>query len=135
MIVSRIPPRQEGRIAIVTKRGVGCDGRERIVRRAMRERTAKVCGPGALAAGAKLAGLAFALRCAGDGDTKAGLTGASTQELVNTIAQGMPMLGFTCSDYCLRGLLHFPREAMGAAQAPGIPCALFFSRGRRKTRA
>ena len=28
---------------------------------------------------------------AGDGDTKAGLTGASTQEPVNTIAQGMPV--------------------------------------------
>jgi hypothetical protein len=28
-------------------------------------------------------------RCASDGDTKAGLTGASTQEPVNTIAQGM----------------------------------------------
>jgi hypothetical protein len=30
---------------------------------------------------------------AGDGDTKAGLTGAHTQEPVNTIAQGMPLLG------------------------------------------
>ena len=29
---------------------------------------------------------------ASDGDTKASLTGASTQEPVNTIAQGMPML-------------------------------------------
>ena len=28
---------------------------------------------------------------AGDGDTKAGLTGASAQEPVNTIAQGMPV--------------------------------------------
>ena len=36
---------------------------------------------------------------AGDGDTKAGLTGARTQELVNTIAQGMPVLWLTCSDY------------------------------------
>ena len=33
--------------------GAGCDGRERIVGRAMRERTAKACGPGALVAGAK----------------------------------------------------------------------------------
>ena len=61
------------------------------------KRTAKACGPGALAAGAKLALLTTsalgsdAPECAGDGDTKAGLTGASTQELVNTIAQGMPM--------------------------------------------
>ena len=40
---------------IVTKREAGCDGRERIVRRAMRERTAKAGGPGALWEGAKLA--------------------------------------------------------------------------------
>jgi hypothetical protein len=65
-------------------REAGCDGRECIVRRAMRERTAKACGPGALAAGAKLVPLstsalrADAPRCASDGDTKAGLTGART---------------------------------------------------------
>ena len=59
----------------------------RIAGRAMRMRTAKACGPGALAAGAKSA----EGDSAGDGDTKAGLTGASTQEPVNTIAQGMPV--------------------------------------------
>ena len=58
-------------------------------------RTAKACGPGALAAGANPQGS----RARGDGDTKAGLTGASTQEPVNTIAQGMSVFGFSCSDY------------------------------------
>ena len=50
-------------------------------------RTAKACGPGALVAGAKPVGG----DSAGDGDTKAGLAGASTQEPVNTIAQGVPV--------------------------------------------
>ena len=35
---------------------------------------------------------------AGDGDYKVMDTGASAQELVNTIAQGMPMFWLTCSD-------------------------------------
>ena len=42
--------------AIVTTREAGRDGRERIVRRAMRKRTAKACGPGAPVAGAKFVG-------------------------------------------------------------------------------
>jgi hypothetical protein len=40
----------------------------------------------------------------------------------NTIAQGMPMLGFACGE-CLRVFLP-TRKAVGAAQASGIPCAL-----------
>jgi hypothetical protein len=35
--------------------------------------------------------LTLGSRARGDGDTKAGLTGASTQEPVKTIAQGMSM--------------------------------------------
>ena len=45
-----VPPRQEGRIAIVTTRGVGCDGRgmsQRLIARTNdMVRTAKSCGPG-----------------------------------------------------------------------------------------
>src|SRR5262249_42029278 len=59
----------------------------------------------------------------GDGDTKAGLTGASTQEPVNTIAQGMSddfgvtVVTNSCVFYlCTRGC--------GCSQTPGIPCAL-----------
>jgi hypothetical protein len=44
--MSTVPPRQEGRTRR-HDREAGCDGRERIVRRAMRERTAKSCGPDA----------------------------------------------------------------------------------------
>src|ERR1700751_3626324 len=46
-----IPSRWQGGVwPIVTGRGAGCDGRDRLVRRATRERTAKACGPGALVA-------------------------------------------------------------------------------------
>ena len=65
--------RQEGRTRR-HDREAGCDGCERIVRRAVRERTAKACGPGALVAGAKFADD----ESADDGDTKAGLAGART---------------------------------------------------------
>jgi hypothetical protein len=46
------PCRHEGRFAVVTKRGAGCDGRLRRqafsdARRKRRERTAKSCGSGA----------------------------------------------------------------------------------------
>jgi hypothetical protein len=38
------PASTQGRMRIVTKREAGCDGRERIVRRAIREQTAKAWG-------------------------------------------------------------------------------------------
>ena len=41
-----VPPRHEGRIAIVTTRGVGCDGRDCISRRLVLLRTVKSCGRG-----------------------------------------------------------------------------------------
>ncbi len=80
-----IPP--EGRIAIATNAGWNAMDAGRVAWRATQMRTAKACGPGALVAGAKPVGG----DSAGDGDTKAGLAGASTQEPVNTIAQGMPV--------------------------------------------
>src|SRR5215469_12096694 len=92
------------------ERGMECDGRRCAARRAARRRTAKACGPGALAAGAKPA----EGDSADDGDTKAGLTGASTQEPVNTIAQGMSVFRLTCSDFA-GVLLTFAHWAMGAA--------------------
>jgi hypothetical protein len=57
MVLSRRPASMKrGVWPIVTMTwSAGCDGRERLVRRARRERTAKACGPGALVAGAKLA--------------------------------------------------------------------------------
>jgi hypothetical protein len=42
-----IPPRHEGRIAVVTKRGAECGGREGAVRRGAHLRTAKSRGPDA----------------------------------------------------------------------------------------
>jgi hypothetical protein len=59
---------------------------------------------------------------------KSPVTGESTKETVKTIAQGM--LGVSgepvVTNSCV--FLLFTREAMGASCAPGIPCALLFSR-------
>jgi hypothetical protein len=49
---------------------------------------------------------------------------------VNTIAQGMSMLRLTRGELA-RVLSTFAYEAMGAAETPGIPCALHFLEGRR----
>ena len=57
------------------ERGMECDGRGCVAWRAARMRTAKACRPSALVAGAKPVGA----NSAGDGDTKAGLTGARTR--------------------------------------------------------
>jgi hypothetical protein len=43
----------------------------------------------------------------------------------------MPMLWLTCSDYA-HVLSTLARGAMGVAEAPGIPCALLNSEGRRR---
>jgi hypothetical protein len=43
----RCPTRQEGRLAIVTKRAVGCDGRDGTTDECDLLRTAKSCGSGA----------------------------------------------------------------------------------------
>jgi hypothetical protein len=105
--------------------GAGCDGRDHAVRRAAWMRTAKSCRPDAQVAGAKPA----------DDDllatetTKPSLSGVSTNISVNTIAQGMPVQRLTCSDDA-HVLLAFVHEAMGVAETPGIPCALFFRRAR-----
>ena len=69
-------------------------------------RTAKACGPDALVAGVKPVGR----DSAGDGDNQAGLAGESTQEPVNTIAQGMsvdpaePVVTAACVFCCRRAM-------------------------------
>jgi hypothetical protein len=116
---------QEGRFAVVTNVECGMrwtallanDERER-------RRTAKSCGPDtpmlvstrddcfAIAAGM------VARKPVHQGDHEGSR---------KTIAQGMPVAGFTCSDllvcffHCTRGY--------GCLLAPGIPCALSFSKG------
>jgi hypothetical protein len=87
----RVPPRQEGRIAIVTTRGVGCDGRDVSqcifdARTNGRARTAKSCGPG-------IPVLMPSLRA-----TSARATGAISRSpgrsriSVKTVAQGRPVV-------------------------------------------
>ena len=85
-------------------------------------------------AGAKIALLTMsalgpdAPGCAIDGDTKAGLTGASTQEPVNTIAQGMPVLWLTCSDYAR--VVFYPHAGLWVRPGTRHSLRPLISRGR-----
>ena len=89
-----------------------------------RARTAKACGLGALVAGANLR----VEEPGGDGDTKAGLTGASTQEPVNTIAQGRP--GAPVEPVVTKLVCFFHLHTrLWVRPAPGFPCALCLSGG------
>jgi hypothetical protein len=54
MFSSPVPRRHEGRIAIVTKRGAECGGREGPVDERLSTRTVKTRGPGAPEAGAQV---------------------------------------------------------------------------------
>src|SRR5579872_5648974 len=121
-LLSRIvPPRQEGRLAIVTNAGRdavdvlapltnGARGgrRSRVVLTPRRWR--QVCGDNP----------------ASDGGKKARLTRKSTKETVKTIARGMPGV-FRCDrgDLSLCAFL-FRTQGCGRINAPGIPCASFF---------
>jgi hypothetical protein len=118
-----IPPRHEGRIAIVTRREAGCDGRGRIAGRSDPDVDGKSCGPGTpgLVLSAQRAIIAH------DGDYEVTDTGESTHNAVNTIAQGTPVSGCTCGE-CACVLFSFAHRAAGASQAPGVPCALASSR-------
>ena len=60
---------------------------------------------------------------AGDGDNTAGLTGKSAKEIVNPLRREGRVFDQSCGDYgscCFA----FDTSAAGAANAPGLPCAL-----------
>ena len=96
--------RQEGRLAIVTKRAVGCGGRNARARRTRVWRTAKSCGPDARCwrqvGGCASIQLDRARYPAGDGGNKAGHRGEHEGNR-KTIAQGKPgCLRWTCMLVC-----------------------------------
>jgi len=63
---------------------------------------------------------------AGDGDNKARSPGRARRKPLKPIVRGMPdRFRPACGDYA-RMLFSFAYEAVGAADAPGIPCALCF---------
>src|SRR5579872_6700773 len=126
-LLSRIvPPRQEGRLAIVTNAGRdavdalapltnGARGgrRSRVVLTPRRWR--QVCGDNP----------------ASDGGKKARLTRKSTKETVKTIARGMPgVSGVTVvtNSSCFL----FLHARLRAHRSPGIPCALCWAKGRNQ---
>ena len=124
----RVLLQHEGRIAIVTTRGAGCDGRERIVRRAMRERTAKACGPGALVAGANP-------RVEEPGGTvtqKPVSPGRARYRPLTPSRRECRCFGFICGDYtCV--LSTIAHKAAGAAKHPAFPAPSSFIEGDRRT--
>jgi hypothetical protein len=76
---------REGRFAIVTSVGAGCDGRCSACDERGLWRTAKACGPGTPGLVLSAQGAIIAR----DGDYQVTDIGESTQISVNTIAQGM----------------------------------------------
>jgi hypothetical protein len=78
--------RKEGRFAVVTNVEAGCGGRFGDARRAAFWRTEKSCGPDAPMLASSFEGSFPAKRRW----QKSPVTGESTKETVNTIAQGMP---------------------------------------------
>ena len=122
--------RQEGRIMVVTKRGMGCGGRGSVVARFMRVDERRCC--------VRRSRVVLTPRCwrqvpgkltllGGDGGKKADHRG---EHDINrrAIAQGRPdALRFTCMLVCA-----FPRASMHTRprvrRAPGLPCALCLKR-------
>jgi hypothetical protein len=122
----------KGRIAIVTRRAVGCDGRcgvrQLCCRTKRPQRTAKSCGPGAAIVASIHAGLCWH----GNGDKKRRSPGR-VRISRQTIARGRPgCLGCTCL-IRVRPFYHL-HTVLRAQSAPGFPCALCLEEGRRDCR-
>jgi hypothetical protein len=96
--------------------GAGADGKSRVV--LTPRRWCQVC--------------AEAIR-AGDGGKKARSPGRARRKTLKPLRRECRLMRCTCGDYA-RVLFHFAREAAGASCAPGIPCALLFSRVAATTR-
>jgi len=126
---ARVPPDKRGGSRVVTKRGVGCGGRESFRRNSLRRRTrltrtANTCGPGAPWLALSLVG--DALR--GDGDSEVMDTGESTKQPLKPLRRESRIV----SAYLwrlTRVLFSTAREAVGA-RTPGFPCALSFEKGK-----
>src|SRR5437762_406696 len=119
------PCHREGRFAIVTERGAGCDGRcgVRCLHRAKRpQRTAKSCGPGA----ATLASIRPA--CAGTATVTIKAAHRGEHEVSRqTIARGKPgCLGCTCQTR-VRSFYHCTRLC-GRSRRPAFPAPSLRSR-------
>ena len=118
------PCHREGRFAIVTKRGAGCDGplpaSGVLHPTKRRRRTAKSCGPGA----ATLASIRPA--CAGPATGARKAVPRGEREVSRqTIARGRPGCpGRYLSNPCALLATHCTR-CLRVPPAPGLPCALY----------
>jgi hypothetical protein len=104
--------------------GAGCGGRDGVARRAALARTAKSCGPDAPTLASSLRGGNSRKRRWQESP----VAGEITKETVKTIARGMPGdPGVTVVTMLVCFLILHTR--LRAHRAPGIPCALLFSKG------
>jgi hypothetical protein len=88
-------------------------------------RTAKACGPGALAAGAKPRGMTREATVT----QKPVSPGRARRSLLTPSRRECRCFGFSCSDYA-HVLPSFAHEAMGAARHPAFPAPSLFEGGR-----
>ncbi len=109
----------EGRFAIVTIRGAGCDGRGRAARRAARARTVKPCGPDSPALGSSCSERSARRRWL-QSPTHRRERGVSRK----AIAQGVPDVS-ALPDF-LVCISTFQHTRLRVRPVPGIPCALCF---------
>ncbi len=125
------PSRHEGRFAIVTKRGAGCDGRLR--------RQASFGSPDENAAAygevvwswRRDPGVTLAVSPAGNGGKK-GRSPGRVRISRKPIARGRPgCLGCTCSSTRVHFCSTPTHTGLRAQSAPGLPCALCQREGQR----
>src|SRR5215472_17874540 len=94
-----------------------------VARRAIPMRTAKACGPGALAAGAKPCETFRKVTVT----QKPVSPGRARRSLLTPSRRECRCFGFSCSDYA-HVLLSIAHEAMGAAMHPAFPAPSAFLR-------
>ena len=119
------PCRHEGRFAVVTKRGAGCDGPLPAsgvfaCQTKRRRRTVKSCGPGA----ATLASIPVCLCGPGNGGKRGRSPGRARNKPSNHCAGKAGMSWLYLSNPC--ALFYYPlHTVLRVPPAPGLPCALY----------
>ena len=130
-----IPCRHEGRFAVVTKRGAGCDGPlpasgVLACQTKRRRRTVKSCGPGA----ATLASIPAGLCWRGNGGKKGRSPGRARNKPPNHCAGKAGMSWLYLSNPCASSTtpLH---TVLRVPPAPDLPCALHSRGSKRNSKA
>jgi hypothetical protein len=122
VVVFAVPPPQEGRIAIVTDVGSGMRWTQRCRETSALMRTAKSCGPGAPTLALSFCGKQFLRKRRGQ---KSPVPGESTKYPLKPLRREGPRRAPPVVTTVCFLPMHTGR---GCELAPGLPCALLFSR-------